>query len=67
MKSWATGSPSAARASLIEVVSEAEARTLIPQHDDFKALYPDAREDAEYLERAMAHIAAEKRFEIRSP
>ncbi len=52
-------------ASLIEVVSEAEARTLIPQHDDFKALYPDAREDAEYLERAMAHIAAEKRFEIR--
>ena len=47
------------------MVSEAEARTLIPQHDDFKALYPDAREDAEYLERAMAHIAAEKRFEIR--
>ncbi len=52
-------------ASLIEVVSEAEARVQIPLHDDFKTLYPDLREDAEYLDRAMEHIAADRHYEIR--
>lgn len=52
-------------AGQIEVISETEAREQIPLHDDFKSLHPEPREDAEYLEKAMAHIAAEKHCEIR--
>lgn len=52
-------------ASRIEVISEEEAREQIPRHEDFKTLYPDEREDEEYFEKAMLHIAAEKSREIR--